>query len=226
MREGFGYTALRLGRELAVVFLGVLIALAVDAWWTGVQSRAELEGYLAGVAADLEGTLESLDELIEIERTRQVELEGAIRLLASSEPISDTVVFTGFQSSAPVLPLRTLNALLDNTDLTLLRPELRHQLAEFQAGAEDLRNTFLRHEDQQAALVTEAVMEADRLGAVGPDALRDRPSIAAMRQSPRFLGVARSYYVVRLNHLAALARLRRAIEELSAVLNEQAAGAA
>jgi hypothetical protein len=224
MREGLVFKTSRLVGELAVVFLGVLIALAVDAWWAGVQSRAELRGYLEGVAVDLESTLESLDDLIAMERARQNELESTIALLASDEPIPDTVVFAGLQSSAPVLPLRTLNALLDNTDLTLLRPELRRHLADFQAGAEDLRATFLRHEDQQAALVTEAIMEADRMRAVGPS-MRDRPSISTMRESPRFLGVARSYYVVRSNHISALERLRGEVQELSTVLEEHAAGA-
>lgn len=51
----------RFGREIAVVVLGVLIAFALDAWWTAREHRREAAAELRGIHAELAESARMLD---------------------------------------------------------------------------------------------------------------------------------------------------------------------
>jgi hypothetical protein len=68
----------RLLAELAVIVLGVLIALAVDNWWTERGERAEEAEILRALADDLESSKDLLAEALE----RQGRLLQDIRVLS------------------------------------------------------------------------------------------------------------------------------------------------
>jgi len=49
------------GRELLVIVLGVLIALAADRWMEGVREAADEQRYLSRIAVDLQATVDAIN---------------------------------------------------------------------------------------------------------------------------------------------------------------------
>ena len=209
--------------ELAVVFLGVLIALGVDAWWEGVQDRSQLNEYLVAVAVDLRSLEENLDGVIDRRDQLQEDLAEMVVLLASEEPISDTLVFPGLYTSNPFLPIGILDALLANANLEYLEPEVRGGLAKYRAAVEWHRSNLDRQSELLSTLVDAAIREADRLGALDADP-QSRPSVSALRRSRESLGIVRAYYVRMDSGTSNLRDLRTSVRQLRSVLNARARG--
>ena len=209
--------------ELAIVFLGVLIALGVDAWWEDVQDRSQLNEYLVAVAADLGSLEETLDQVIDRRDRLQEDLAEMIVLLASEEPISDTLVFPGLYTSNPFLPIGTLDALFANANLEHLEPEVRGELAKYRATVEWHRSNLDRQAELLSTLVDAAIREADRLGALDADP-QSRPSVSALRRNRESLGIARAYYLRMDSGVRSLRGLRTSVRQLRSVLDARTQG--
>lgn len=80
--------------ELAIIVVGVLIALAVNDWYAGVQQRSQEIGWVNGIHDDLDADRRELQEMLE-ETTASMEI---IRELVSSidDPtyeVTDTLAY-------------------------------------------------------------------------------------------------------------------------------------
>ena len=111
--------------EIVVVVAGVLIALALNAWW-GAQQDAERErDYLAGVLAELRATEAELTGEIETSRGlfRDAQRVHHAFFLASPPPIDSLQAWWRFSHSDPEPTFGTLRALIGTGDLTLVRDD-------------------------------------------------------------------------------------------------------
>src|SRR4051812_18358471 len=74
-------------RELAIIICGVLIALAANAWWEARNDRAREEDYLTQLAADLTGTLASIDTAFAQENATTTATNSILLSLRAPGPI-------------------------------------------------------------------------------------------------------------------------------------------
>jgi hypothetical protein len=113
--------------EIVVVVAGVLIALALNAWWGARQGAAREQEYLHQLVEDLQET-ETLYERIERGWTRQGASAGKLLrpYRSSSRPPADSVLhwmssFVFVQQSTFVTG--TVTALVETGDLNLIRSD-------------------------------------------------------------------------------------------------------
>ena len=136
---------LRLGRSLArrflfefiVVVAGVLVALALSAWFEGRRDAASEQSYLALLSRDLERTIEDLESFIAFGSRQLDDAAAAVRGLASGPPAADRTDIAA--AMARLLTRQTLtlkNAayqdLISTGHLSLLRDAaLRDRIVDF-----------------------------------------------------------------------------------------------
>ncbi|WP_412069190.1 hypothetical protein [Rubrivirga sp. IMCC43871] len=111
--------------EIVVVVAGVLIALALNAWWGSRQDAARERAYLRGVLAELQATEAEL--MGEIATSRDL-FGDAQRVhqayfLASPPPVDSLQAWWRFSHSDPEPTFGTLRALIGTGDLTLIRDD-------------------------------------------------------------------------------------------------------
>ena len=135
--------------EFLVVVTGVLVAFAVNAWWSGRQDAAREEAYLRQLDADLTGT-ESLVETYD-RYFRRVDSTAALLLRAYRAPDrapSDSLLAWLLVGNGVGLPrpvLGTAEALVTTGDLALLQSDsLRYRIVSYL----ELNRALL--DDQQA----------------------------------------------------------------------------
>ena len=127
----------RLAAEFAVIVVGVLVALAVDAAREARDERTQEAVYLEQLRADLAATADSLAKAISVEqRARQsadraISALNSIRLPASDSLASWTAAATN--SSAAFYPtMGTVTALVESGELRLIRDvDLRQGILEY-----------------------------------------------------------------------------------------------
>lgn len=125
------------GRELLVIVLGVLIALAADRWMEGVREAGDEERYLSRIAADLDVTVDAVTSQLP---RLQLALESNDRLLdpgiAAMPPDSIVALYMDAAkigiSRAQLGSDVAFRELVSSGRLNLLRdPSVRADLAEF-----------------------------------------------------------------------------------------------
>jgi hypothetical protein len=134
--------------ELAVVVVGVLIALSADRWMQTLDERATERTHLTWLLRDLRSDSVRMERGLAIETARQ---ERARRLLeAASAPASEygetdrAYLLAAFQqigwSVPPVFSTATWSQMVAAGNLSLLRdPELRQSLSGYYAGHAEFR---------------------------------------------------------------------------------------
>jgi hypothetical protein len=150
----------RLFAELAVIVAGVLIALAVDAWWQRQQEHRLAEEYLALLLVDFQDTERQLRGAIEAENDRLQAVNRAIdRALRGPLPHPDSVELpTGYNQFEPLTG--TLVALIQGGDLRLLRSDsIRFELIGYSAVIHETEE-ILRHSEGLIWNSTERVIQA------------------------------------------------------------------
>lgn len=173
--------------EIVVVVAGVLIALALNAWWGARQDRAQEQVYLLQLAADLHET----QALLADGDARAVGPDAATRRLydafyAPQRPPRDSLLRWVYRTSWiwPVRPvLGTAEALVTTGDLALVRDDsLRSAIT---AYLDDSRRLMVVHDGNVERWVNHSdqlMTQIDRsalLGALDPDqieSLRDSPT--------------------------------------------------
>jgi hypothetical protein len=111
--------------EFLVVATGVLVALALNAWWQGREDVARERAYLQQLSVDLQTneqmartTLEYMDERVQLGSR----LLDAIRTRPLPPPDSLDHWLDGFLGVAPLYPwMGTVQALIETGDLNLIR---------------------------------------------------------------------------------------------------------
>lgn len=132
----------RLGAEFAVVVVGVLVALAVDAARDTRDDRARETAYVRQLRADLLATAEGLTEAISVDQRAQEGADRAIEAINSARlPPSDSLVAwtaAATNSSASFYPtMGTVTALVESGELRLIRDEaLRQQVLRYHSSVE------------------------------------------------------------------------------------------
>lgn len=113
-------------RELAIVVIGVLIALGADSWWDGRQERARAREYVEALEAEVAESRRLLERRLAAARTWKASADSLGAALADSTSPSTADVVRAFGwPGTPSLPMGTVEALIETGDLRLLRPELR-----------------------------------------------------------------------------------------------------
>ncbi|GAB5535927.1 MAG: hypothetical protein Rubg2KO_21760 [Rubricoccaceae bacterium] len=113
------------GAEFLVVVTGVLVALAVGAWWQGRQNAAKETAYLRQLAADLRGTELAANEADSF--LRPVDRAGSLLWLAfyqAAPPPRDSLLALAERAmwTSTVRPVTgTAEALVATGDLALIR---------------------------------------------------------------------------------------------------------
>lgn len=108
--------------ELSLIVAGVLIALAVDAWWDNRQEREREREYLGQLLADVRENERRLDAAIREDSTDYLAgLARVLRIATRPGPLAldSTGVFTGFAMFRPLKG--TYTALLESGSVNLLR---------------------------------------------------------------------------------------------------------
>lgn len=177
-------------RELVVVFVGVLFALAADSWWEGRQAERRLEANLQAVVRDMQNAADQLTAAITAD---SIEAEGLLKtyeMLLTGRPDSIPPGFdpNDFNIALPAVSLGTLRLVVNSSDVRLVTDDrARAELVTRLAGMERM----LGYLDQYAAEVrggSRAILgaknEALATGLSWPDAaLGNATTMAAVELS-------------------------------------------
>lgn len=136
-----------LGAELIIVIVGVIIALAIEAWWSDRRDQARAGDHLVALHADFTANLDALNgNLASLHN-----IQGAVgQLLAvmvneAARPSPDSLVSLTWMafSFPPFEPLTTAyDNLISTGDIALLRDEqLKRDLASFKSAVEVYRRS-------------------------------------------------------------------------------------
>jgi hypothetical protein len=213
-------------REFAVVVLGVLCALAAQAWWDQHEERGRERDYLRQLLADTRENERRLDDGISTDSIAGRFTARAVDVLTSSTPpppadsLVEWIVHAG--EGSDVQPLAgNYRALVGTGDLRLVRNDsLRARLASYAATLEseiERQRQFREVVSAQAAAMARALpfirrVFVGRVSADGVDVqrLRDNADAASILFS---LQAANANRVSGLRSLRAeTRRVRRALE--------------
>lgn len=143
--------------EYLIVVLGVLTAVAINAWWGARQDTAAERSYLALISRDLSQMAANLEELVALEERQVQSGLRAYRILSSPDPTRDEQVLASDLLSQ-LTSRRTMNPtdatyrdLLSTGNLRLLQNRgLRDRLVAFYEEAE---RTFDIHNKNNSVFV-------------------------------------------------------------------------
>ncbi|MBA3645381.1 MAG: hypothetical protein H0W63_04325 [Gemmatimonadaceae bacterium] len=130
-------------RELAITFVGVLLALLATAWWGERLDRKHELAYISQMRADLTTTKVSLDSIIAENNKGAAAATEILKMMRSGKPIArDTLDkltdLPWFQSTRPTITLGTARALAQSGEGALIRdPSLRLLIASYVATADN-----------------------------------------------------------------------------------------
>ena len=130
-------------RDIAIVVVGVLIALAADAWWQGLEEQRREQHYLRALEADLAGAKDALVEIRRETVASQEDIEAFMQVLEGDGPIPEGLEQVPFYLPLVDLPMGTMDALLSTGDLRLLRDaQLRQVITSEHARMAAVRRRF------------------------------------------------------------------------------------
>ena len=140
--------------EIVVVVAGVLIALALNAWWGARQDAAREQEYLRQLVADLTQTEERMAQAEPWHLKGDRAAAMVVRSFRSgSTPSADSVVYwasRGSEIGRPTFVTGTATALVETGDLNLIRDDsLRLSITHFIDRIERV-NSYLAHNDQDS----------------------------------------------------------------------------
>ena len=148
--------------EIAVVVTGVLIALALNAWWQGQQASASEQHYLVLLSRDLEQLQVDLGELAEIEEGWLQDGLASYRILSSRDhsPANRAIVSERFSRLSTRKTINLTNAtyedLISTGNLQLIHNRsLRDQIVAFYEEAE---RQFAIHDKNNAFFVDQMLV--------------------------------------------------------------------
>jgi hypothetical protein len=112
--------------EFVIIVLGVLVALAVDSWWQGLEERERETQYLAQLLNHAEENARVLGKALAEETSRDSTLASIVGAQrgSTSIPQDSATVWLGkdpLSYSDPRLRLGTLDALLSTGDFRVIR---------------------------------------------------------------------------------------------------------
>jgi hypothetical protein len=178
-----------LSGELAVIVLGVFLALVADAWREAqVDSRRETE-YLRSLASEVERSISSIDDVIRDDSAYAARSVTMYRLLSTTDPPEDSGWRSslGLAAGGATLATATVRTLMSTGDIRLIRSDsLRVAIVDL-AGSLEAHLTWVAQFDQMNNDVLQRqIVELEAIAAMAgwPDTIpiasyRGRPSLTA-----------------------------------------------
>lgn len=211
--------------EFAVIVVGVLVALAVDAAWEARQDAARLETYLDRLEADLVLSGRDLDEAIVAD---SIVASGATSFSAgiTADPMApadslDRWLRQTFLPSVFHPRTGTLQALIQSGDLRLVDDVELHDAILNQATAIDAWRTFyVSAEETQLHAFGRFGYFVNLETEVGATRTAT-PDWRALSQEPGLISEVRQFSVSAAFRLVVMERLRASQRELIAKLRER-----
>lgn len=222
----------RLLAELGVIIAGVLIALAVDAWWERQQEQERAEEYLQQLLVDLQQTQRSLQGAIEGDNRTLERVNSVLnRAYTGPFPPADSLDLpSGYNFFEPLTG--TLTALVESGDLRLIDSDsVRFELLRFSALIESteavLRHmeTLIWHSTEQLSLGRARHSHAAARGAASSPGGRVQVDVAGLLNDPGIISALQMQAVASQIRLFNLGRLEqptaRIIRRLGAELGSR-----
>ena len=218
-----------------MIVISVLLALAGDAWWAGVQERRIERAYLQQLKADLVQIDEAVGDWLELE---QQHIGSAVRLLeyvAAQEPTAptDSVQTWWIQTwSSPTRPLSdgTLREMLSSGSMRVIEDDsLRTLLSTFARSIDDTQEALTQIESNFSLLIADPYFQ-ENVGLWGmysesvknqrgiPPGARFAVNFERIRHDRAFGNLIMRGYVYKLNRVGQISRLKEAAMELRSSL--------
>ena len=117
----------RLGVELFVIVLGVLIALGADSWWSERAERESVRAYLEAISQDFAQAEVGLEEAISGLREQVGAIQAFIELADPAVPIPDgtSLPSLGGEAGRFFPPTGMLDAIVATGDIKMVRRDVR-----------------------------------------------------------------------------------------------------
>lgn len=156
----------RLSAEFFVVVAGILLALAINTWWQGVETRQREQDYLADLVVDFEENASRLQEAIDL--ADEIMTEAQILLHVESAGEGREIGLDSLNYHLQTLSLlptfqpvtRTYDNILGAGELqTLSSPEVRMMLADFESQLRLVSTVEQTQERQFVSLFLPYIME-------------------------------------------------------------------
>ena len=160
--------------EIAVVVVGVLIALALNAWWSARQDGARADAYLRQLASDLAETERVMAASDTLMRPTERAVKRLLQSYGEPEPPRDSVLHwidVGLLTDHRRPVLGTAEALVATGDLALVRDD-------------SLRIAIAAYLDAARAGVTFYETSSERLTEDASDLIRSADLVEALARLP------------------------------------------
>jgi hypothetical protein len=156
----------RLAAELVIIVTGILLALAINTWWQGVETRDREQDYLADLVVDFEENALRLQDAIDLASEIMTEAQILLRLENAAEGRAIGLDSLNYHlQTLSLLPTfepvtRTYDNILGAGELqTLSNPELRMMLADFESQLRLVATVEQTQERQFVSLFLPYIME-------------------------------------------------------------------
>lgn len=138
-------TAIRLAAEFLVIVIGVLVALAVDAWAQARQDSVRELAYLRDLSDELQASIETGSAVVESETQLREYLFSLSDALHEGQPASADSLAFWFENTLRSTSYRPASAIADalveTGDLSLIRdPDIRRLIIEYRGQAQQMRD--------------------------------------------------------------------------------------
>ena len=206
--------------EFLVVVSGVLVALALNAWWAGRVTDARERVVLEDLYADFltnRAELQRVQHAHADHQRRFVQFEALTEAEAAAlPPDSARALYASLLQPDTFDPVRgSTDALVASGDLGILRdPALRSDLTAFLGLVDDAR-------EEQDVLVDAVVTSANRMtdlggpwSVPGSSAMLDAETLIRLRQDAPFVGRTRIVRLAALEYLGELARIAARVDSV------------
>ncbi len=228
---------LRVGVEGAAIVLSILLAFAIDAWWTEQQTRAEEQEVLRGLRSDFAASKDGLQTVIGIldagaERFQRFE-QATHAELAQTPSDSVELVVVSLAVSLTYDPVSSaLEALINDGRLGLIRDgDLRESLATWRRALEDIEENASdvrsgRRRVQRSMERYGGPFRLEMFGEATFDLLPEPTgqTLAALRRDEAFVGEVRSRYYGIAFYLLELRELLPLIDSILANIDANVQG--
>ena len=122
---------LRPASELAVIVLGILLALAADSWWEGRKERALEREYLSAFREDVRQTLGENERVTAEQSATQSEVVQLLESITRGDPLPDTIRRMFPPVTIPAESMDTYRDLVASGGTTLISdPAVRRVMAQ------------------------------------------------------------------------------------------------
>jgi len=200
-------------KELVVVFVGVLVALAADSWWEAQREASRVSTYLEALEHDLEEGRSALSGVIQDTQGYVEDLDVFLNVVRSTAPIPDSIGAMGFRTFVPHLPMGTLDALFATGDINLIDEPLRSDIVSGRASLVSLERQFDQFSDAEIDHLLARSIELERVN-VEHRLRGERPTPPIIRQSSTLVGMYRTRHTLSENQLNLLREIRSQIDSL------------